>query len=78
MAVEFIDCTSVNISYDVMGRVTLSYTLISDTPGLKAEASPLKFANRTFTGYVVSINNNQIPNTTGWYENQITMICTAT
>ena len=41
---DFIDCTSVNISYDVLGRVTLSYTLISDTPGLKAEIPPLSFA----------------------------------
>jgi len=74
---DFIDCTSVNISYDTMGRVTLSYTLVSDTPDLKAKDSPIRFANRTYTGYVVSVNNNQIPNT-DWYENQVTMICTAT
>lgn len=73
---EFIDCTSVNISYDTMGRVTLSYTLVSDTPELKAGEQP-SLPNRTFSGYVVSINNNQIPNT-DWYENQITMLGTVT
>jgi len=72
--VEFIDCVSVKISYDVMGRVTVSYTIVSDESGMKAHTS-VEFGGQTFTGYVVSINLNQIPNTS-WYENYVTLIAT--
>jgi hypothetical protein len=71
---EFIDCTSVKISYDVMGRVTVSYTIVSDESGMKAYTT-VSFGGRTFTGYVVSITLNQIPNTS-WYENYVTLIAT--
>ncbi len=71
---EFIDCTSVKVSYDVMGRVTVSYTIVSDDSGMKAYTT-VEFGGRTFTGYVVSITLNQIPNTL-WYENYVTLIAT--
>ncbi len=74
--VEFMDCTSVKISYDVMGRVTVSYTIVSDEAKMKAYTS-VEFGEQTFTGYVVSIMLNQIPNTS-WYENYVTLIATTT
>jgi len=71
---EFVDCTSVKISYDVMGRVTVSYTIVSDEAEMKAYTN-VEFGGQTFTGYVVSIMLNQIPNT-AWYENYVTLIAT--
>lgn len=71
---EFIDCTSVKMSYDIMGRVTVSYTIVSDEAEMKAYTS-VEYAGQTFTGYVVSISLNQIPNTS-WYENYVTLITT--
>jgi len=75
MAVEFIDCTSVKISYDVMGRATVSYTIVSDASGMRAYPI-VSFGNRTYDGYVVSVMTNQIPKTS-WYESYVTIISTA-
>jgi len=74
---EFIDCTSLSVSFNVMGIATVSYTIVSDTPGLKAYDN-LTFGGRTFDGYVANISLNHIPGTSGWYENHVTLIATAT
>lgn len=73
---EFIDCTSVSISYDIMGIATVSYILVRNVPGLKAW-HPVTFGGRTFEGYVSSINLNQIQGTS-WYENHVTLTTTTT
>jgi len=73
---EFIDCTSLSISYNIYGVATVSYTIVSDTPGLKAYKT-ISAANRTFSGYVTNITMNQIPGTSGWYENHVTLIATS-
>jgi len=75
MAVEFIECTSVKISYDVMGRATVSYTIVADSSGMKAYPN-VSFGNKTYDGYVVSVTTNQIPKTS-WYESYVTIISTA-
>lgn len=72
---SFIDCTSLSISYDVMGRATVSYTVVHNTEGFEV-ISPVSAGGRTFYGYVVNASLNQIPNTYGWWETQVTMITT--
>ncbi len=74
--VEFIDCTSLNINFDVYGIATVSYTIVSDEPGLKAYDT-INAGGRTFNGYIVGISMNQIPGTSNWYENHVTLIATA-
>ena len=71
---EFVDCTSLSISYDIMGIATVSYVIVSNEPGLKSK-NPIQAGNRTFTGYVSSISMNQIVNT-NWYESHVTLIAT--
>lgn len=73
---EFIDCTSLSISYNIMGIATVSYTIVSNTGGLKAYKS-IHAGNRTFSGYVVNVSMNQIPGSAGWFENHVTLIATA-
>ncbi len=73
---EFIECTSLSISYDIMGIATVSYTLVRNRPGLKAW-NPVTFGNRTFVGYVASIDLKQIEDT-DWYENHVTLTTTTT
>jgi len=71
---NFIECTSVNISYDVMGLATVSYTIVSDTQSPPISSS-ISEGGRTFTGYVTNITQNIIPKTQ-WYETQVTLITT--
>jgi len=72
---EFIDCTSLSIAYNIMGIATVSYTIVSDTAGLKAYKS-INAGGNNFHGYVVNISMNQIPGSAGWFENHVTLIAT--
>ena len=72
---KFIDCTSLNISYNVMGQATVTFTVVSDSPGFNVYTT-IDAGGRTFTGYVTSAYVRQIPNTT-WYETHVTLITTS-
>jgi len=74
---EFIDCTSLNINFNIHGLATVSYTIVSDEVGLKAYNS-INAGGRTFSGYITGISMNQVPGTANWYENHVTLIATAT
>lgn len=73
---EFIECTSLSISYNIFGIATVTYTIVSDTPGLKAYDT-IRAGGRTFTGYVTNISMNPIPGSNGWYENHVTIVATS-
>lgn len=75
MATEFIECTSINISYDNLGLATVSYTLVSDIPNPTIQ-TVIETDSVTFTGYPTSITMNIIPGT-DWYETHVTLITTA-
>ena len=72
---QFIECTSLNISYDIMGLATVSYTIVHNggaaTPYVSVTAG-----NQTFTGYVMNMSTNPIPKTEGWFETHVTLITT--
>ncbi len=75
---NFIECTSLNISYDILGIATVTYTVITDTPGFEGQLVNSITAGvppRTFTGYITNANINPIPNTE-WYEIHVTLIST--
>ena len=72
---EFIDCTSLSISYDIMGRATVSYVVVHDRQDFVTYNS-IDAGGQIFTGYVVSASMNQIPNTANWYETHVTLITT--
>ncbi len=73
--VEFIECTSLNISYDVMGLVTVNYTVIHNIFEFVTYNS-ITAGGQTFSGYVMNASVNQIPHTEGWYETHVTLIAT--
>ena len=73
--VEFIDCTSLSFSYNVMGIVTVSYTVVHDFFDFVTYDS-ISAGSQTFNGYVINASVNQIPNTVGWYETHVTMTAT--
>lgn len=73
--IEFIDCTTLSVSYDVMGIATVSYVLISNNPSMRYW-HPIEAGGQTFSGYVASIDTNPLPETEGFNENHVTLITT--
>lgn len=73
--IAFMECTSLNISYDVMGLVTVSYTMVHDTPQITV-LNEVSAGGQVFSGYVTSAFMSAIPKTNGWYETNVTMIAT--
>ncbi len=60
---EFIDCSTLNINYDVRGIVTLSFSVISTSGGLQNVYTSLTFGGVTFNGFITSVDINPIPGT---------------
>lgn len=72
---EFIDCTSLSVSYNVMGIVTVSYTVVHNSFNIVTYKT-VTAGGQTFTGYIMNASMNQIPNTEGWFETHATLIAT--
>ena len=72
---EFIECTSLSLSYTVMGIVTVSYTVVHDSFKYVTYTT-ITAGEKTFTGHVINASVNQIPNTDGWYETHVTLLAT--
>jgi hypothetical protein len=73
---NFIECTSLSISYDILGVATVTYTVITDSPGFEGQLKKsITAGGQTFTGYITNANINPIPNTE-WYELHATLIST--
>ena len=74
---EFIECTSLNVSYDITGVATISYSVIADSPGLKAY-DELDIGGKHFVGYVTSAAVSVMPRSESrsglWYQTQVNLI----
>ena len=68
----FIECTSLNFSYDIFGIVSVSYSMISNSPGFCYETI-IYAGHVTFKGYVSSMSMKPITGTVGWYETQVVL-----
>jgi len=74
-SVSFIECTSLSFSYNVLGLVTVNYTMVHNTKTMTV-VNTITAGGQTFTGYVMDAFINPIPNTSGWYETNVTLIAT--
>jgi len=73
---NFIECTSLSINYDILGIATVTYTVVTDTPGLEGQLyNQITAGGQTFTGYITNASMQPIPNTE-WYEINATLIST--
>ncbi len=75
MATVFIDCTSLNISYNIMGIATVTYTMVHNDTEFHTQTT-ITAGGQTFTGYVSNASVSTIPNTSGWHETHVTLIAT--
>lgn len=76
--IVFIECSSLNVSYDIMGLVTVSYTVVSNTPGIKFFYYVSTGDNgKSFSGFPTNISYNIIPGT-NWYETHVTLMAVTT
>lgn len=74
--VEFIECTSLNMNYDNMGLVALSYTVVH-TEKKFITYNTIDAGGINFSGYVNNAAMNPIPDAEGWYETAVSMFATA-
>ena len=57
--INFIDCTSLSFSYDVMGLVTVSYTVTHENMDF-CYTDTIKAGGRTFRGEIIALSLNRI------------------
>lgn len=78
---QFIECTTLNINYNIMGIATVTYTIVSDSSDFPDESSMNSLTvgkpSTKFNGYVTDAYLNAIPNTVGWYETKVTLTAIA-
>ena len=72
---EFIDCTSLSFSYNIMGIVTVSYTVIHDVEDF-VTYNEITAGGQTFIGYISNATMSPIPGTEGWFETHATLVAT--
>ena len=72
---EFIDCTSLSIAFDIMGIATINFTIMANSPGIKTRNS-ISAGGGTFTGYVTHVNCAPLLNASKWYASNVTLIAT--
>ncbi len=62
---EFIDCTSLSISYDLLGQATVGFTVIAAAaqPINPQVYTDLTFGGINFTGYITSLSVRRIAGT---------------
>lgn len=70
----FIECTSLSISYDIMGIATVNYTVVSDESDIVAY-NQITAGGQTFTGYITNLTHQRIPKTE-WWETNVTLVST--
>ena len=71
MAIEFVECGTLSISYDATGKATINYTKIRDNAGIPSAPNNLSFGGRTFKGNTMSIAPNPLIGSGGWFQWQI-------
>lgn len=75
---SFIECESLNISYNIMGIATITYTYISDNDSLNLN-NTITVGGVQFDGWIMDVYQQPMPNTEdsesgGWYTTNVTMV----
>ena len=79
--IEFIECGSLSISYDVLGLASVSFTVVTNFLSNPAEDTiqnytTLTVGDLTFTGYITGVSLKPILGTS-WYEWGMSLVMTS-
>lgn len=77
MAISFVDCESINISYNNRGLATINYTIFSNTTDFSSVKSEMSLGGNLFTGIVTEASCSKVKKT-GWYQINVTLVATTT
>lgn len=66
MAIEFVECGSLNISYDVTGLASVSFTVVSDSDTLTNTYEEFTIGGIQYRGYITGLSAQPILGTTWW------------
>jgi hypothetical protein len=75
-AIEFIDCGSLSISYDILGLATVNFTVVTNEDFLDTDYTTITVGDLTFTGYVTGVAARPILGT-DWYEWGMSLVMTS-
>ena len=74
--IEFIECSSLNISYDVLGLASVSFTVVTNSDVLTEDYTSIGVGDLTFTGYISGATAKPILST-DWWEWGMTLVMTS-
>ena len=60
---EFIDCSTISISYNVRGIANVGFTVVSTKQQLLNDYTNLVFGGVRFKGFITAVDINPIPGT---------------
>jgi hypothetical protein len=75
--IEFIECTSLSISYDNSGVATVNFIVVRNKDGFPSDSylNNISAGGQSFSGHVTNITVSPIQNT-DWYESHVTLVTT--
>jgi len=72
--IEFIDCSSLSISYDATGKVTISFSVVKDdTSTLSKTYTSESWGGVSFDCVLMSVGQRAMVGTGGWCEWSLSM-----
>ena len=74
--IEFIECSSLSISYDVLGLASVSFTVVTNSDVLTGDYTTIGVGDLTFTGYISGATAKPILST-DWWEWGMTLVMTS-
>ena len=60
---EFIDCSTLSISYNIRGQANLSFSVVSTRKDLLNDYTNLSYGGVNFNGYINDVSLQKIPGT---------------
>jgi len=72
---SFIDCTSLSFNYNIMGIVSISYTMVHKNADY-CYVTELNAGGQHFSGYITDMSLSPVRDTVNWYETRVTLIAT--
>ena len=74
--IEFIECSSLSITYDILGLSSVSFTVVCNESLLENDYTSFFIGDAQYTGYITSVYARPIQ-FTSWWEFSISLTMTS-